>query len=92
MYVCMYVRTYVCMYVCMYVCVCMYVYLHVCNVYIEIDACTPATHIHLPHTSIMMQMQMIEPCYKRFIIAAGKWQKCDLVSGKASAASDMGWL
>ena len=23
---------------------------------------------------------------------AGKWQKCSLVSGKASVASDMGWL
>jgi len=23
---------------------------------------------------------------------AGKWQKCNLVSGKASVASDMGWL
>ena len=23
---------------------------------------------------------------------AGKWQKCNLVSGMASVASDMGWL
>ena len=27
-----------------------------------------------------------------FIKTAGKWQKCNLVSGMASVASNMGWL
>jgi len=30
--------------------------------------------------------------YTYIYISAGKWQKCNLISGMASVASDMGWL
>ena len=41
----------------------------------------------------LVQTSTCSPAYIYIQVkTAGKWQKCNLVSGKASVASDMGWL
>jgi len=45
--------------------------------------------MHMPHARLALSGTTALSAHEK---TAGKWQKCKLVSGKASVASDMGWL
>jgi len=57
--------------------------------------CAPLYFLEARHRPSHLKTVQVrpEPCFLYVLCkTAGKWQKCNLVSGMASVASDMDWL